>query len=57
MAAGHIIAGVLLCLTIIGIPFGIASFELAGLAIAPIGKVVVLAGAPLPPEATVHLAL
>jgi uncharacterized membrane protein YccF (DUF307 family) len=41
LAIGQIITGILLCLTIIGIPFGIASFKMAVLAIAPLGKEVV----------------
>ena len=57
LALGHIITGVLLCITIIGIPFGVASFKLAGLALVPFGKMVVKAGAPLPPNATVYLAV
>ncbi len=57
LAIGHVITGLLLCITIIGIPFGIASFKLAGLALVPFGKTVVQAGAPLPPEAQVYLAL
>jgi uncharacterized membrane protein YccF (DUF307 family) len=57
LAVGHIVTGVLLCLTIIGIPFGVASFKLAGLALVPFGKVVVRAGAPLPPSARVYLAV
>jgi len=44
-------------ITIIGIPFGVASFKLAGLAPTPFGKTVVRAGAPLPSEAKVYLAL
>jgi uncharacterized membrane protein YccF (DUF307 family) len=40
-----------------GIPFGIASFKLAGLALVPFGKTVVTAGAPLPPNATVDLSM
>ena len=48
LALGHLLTGLLLCLTIIGIPFGVASFKLAGLALVPFGKVVVKAGAPLP---------
>jgi uncharacterized membrane protein YccF (DUF307 family) len=52
---GYLVAGVLLCITIIGIPFGIASFKLAGLALAPFGKLVVTSGAPLPPNTTVYL--
>ena len=55
LAIGHFISGVLLCITIIGIPFGIASFKLAGLALAPFGKTVVNAGAPMPPGTTVYL--
>ena len=35
---GYLLGGVLLCITIIGIPFGIACFKLAVLAIAPFGK-------------------
>jgi uncharacterized membrane protein YccF (DUF307 family) len=41
MAIGHVVSGALLCLTIIGIPFGIQSFKLAGLALAPFGKQIV----------------
>ena len=57
LAIAHLIAGVLLCLTIIGIPFGIASFKLAGLALFPFGKMVVRSGQPLPPNTTVYLSL
>jgi uncharacterized membrane protein YccF (DUF307 family) len=57
LALGHIITGLLLCITIIGIPFGVASFKLAGLALVPFGKMVVRAGAPLPANATVYLAV
>lgn len=42
-------------ITIIGIPFGIASFKLAGLALVPFGKTVVRAGVPLPPGTQVFL--
>ena len=41
MAIGHVIAGVILCFTVVGIPFGIASFKMAGLALAPFGKQIV----------------
>lgn len=37
----HIIMGLLLCITIIGIPFGMQHFKLAGLALTPFGKDVV----------------
>jgi len=36
----YILGGVLMCLTIIGIPFGIACFRLAGLAAMPFGKTI-----------------
>lgn len=41
LALGHIVAGVLLMITIIGIPLGVASFKMAGLALAPFGRTVV----------------
>jgi len=34
----YLLGGIVLCLTIIGIPFGIACFKLAGLALAPFGR-------------------
>ncbi|SDO35064.1 YccF domain-containing protein [Actinacidiphila guanduensis] len=41
LALGHIVTGVLLCLTIIGIPFGIANFKLIPLSLMPLGKEIV----------------
>jgi uncharacterized membrane protein YccF (DUF307 family) len=41
MALAHLVAGALLCLTIIGIPLGIGNFKLAAVAIAPLGKEIV----------------
>src|ERR1700744_3710939 len=38
IALAHTIAGVACCITILGIPFGLQHFKLAGLAVAPIGK-------------------
>lgn len=38
---GYVSAGVVMCITIIGIPFGIQSFKLAGFALWPFGRVVV----------------
>ena len=55
LALGHVLSGLLLCVTIIGIPFGIASFKLAGLAIAPFGKRVVPGGTVLPPGTRIYL--
>ena len=41
LALAHVIAGVLLCITIIGIPFGVASFKLALLALLPLGAEII----------------
>jgi uncharacterized membrane protein YccF (DUF307 family) len=38
---GHVVAGVGLCCTIVGIPFGLAHFKLAAVSFAPLGKRVV----------------
>ena len=46
LALGHIITGVLLCITIIGIPFGIANFKLIPLSLMPLGKEIVPTDAP-----------
>jgi len=43
LALGHAITGLLLCITVVGIPFGRQSFKLMGLALAPFGKAVVRA--------------
>jgi len=41
MALAHILTGLALCVTVIGIPLGIADFKLAAAAIAPLGKDIV----------------
>ena len=41
IALAHVTIGAALCLTIIGIPFGIQHFKLALIALAPVGKTVV----------------
>jgi uncharacterized membrane protein YccF (DUF307 family) len=41
LALGHVITAVLLAITIIGIPFAWAHLKLAGLALWPIGKIIV----------------
>ncbi|MGN6696438.1 MAG: YccF domain-containing protein [Aquihabitans sp.] len=41
MCLSYICSGIILCITLIGIPFGIQSFKLAGLALAPFGKKIV----------------
>ncbi len=40
-ALGYIIGGVVLCITIIGVPWGLQCFKLAGLVLSPFGKRVV----------------
>lgn len=44
LALSHLITGCLLCLTIIGIPLGVADFKMAGAALAPFGKEIVPKG-------------
>ncbi|WP_431042799.1 YccF domain-containing protein [Streptomyces sp. P1-3] len=49
MACAYVVAGLILCVTIIGIPFGIAAFRIAGFALWPFGRTAVPrrdAGAP-----------
>jgi uncharacterized membrane protein YccF (DUF307 family) len=41
LAIAYVVAGLLLCITIIGIPFGVQSFKLAGYALWPFGRVLV----------------
>ena len=41
LTIGHVVVGVVLCLTLIGIPFGLAHFKLASVSFAPLGKRVV----------------
>lgn len=41
LAIGHAITGVLLCITVIGIPLGLANFKLIPVAFAPLGREIV----------------
>lgn len=41
IALAHTAAGIVCCVTLLGIPFGLQHFKLAGLAFAPIGKSIV----------------
>jgi uncharacterized membrane protein YccF (DUF307 family) len=43
LALGHLLTGIALCLTIIGIPLGIADIKMAGAALVPFGRTVVSA--------------
>lgn len=52
LAIGHLASGVLLCITIIGIPFGIANFKMIPISLLPLGRQIVRIGAPYyPPPA------
>jgi len=41
LALGHVITGVLMCLTIIGIPLGLANFKLIPISLTPFGREIV----------------
>jgi len=41
MAISHVVLGIILCITIIGIPLGLGNFKLAAVALAPLGKEIV----------------
>ena len=46
LAVGHLVSGVLLCLTIIGIPLGLASFKIIPITLLPLGVRIVPADRP-----------
>ncbi|WP_076263797.1 YccF domain-containing protein [Intrasporangium flavum] len=41
LAIAHVVTGLALCVTIIGIPFGIANFKMIPISLAPLGKQIV----------------
>ena len=41
LALGHVITGIALCLTIIGIPLGLANFKLIPISLLPLGREIV----------------
>ena len=41
LALGHLVTGVLMCLTVIGIPLGLANFKLIPVSLTPFGREVV----------------
>ncbi len=51
LALGHLVTGVALCLTIIGIPLGLANFKIIPITLLPLGVEIVPAGQPLTPRA------
>lgn len=44
LAIGHAVTGVLLCVTVIGIPLGLANFKLIPVSLFPLGKDIVATG-------------
>ena len=44
LALGYAVAGLVMCITIIGIPFGVQAFKISVLALWPFGRAVVDAG-------------
>lgn len=46
LAIGHVLTGIVLCITIIGIPLGIANFKLIPVSLMPLGKEIVSTGDP-----------
>ena len=56
LALGHVITGVLLCITIIGIPLGLANFKLIPVSLLPLGREIVpvdqVTAVPQGPEAS-----
>ncbi len=53
LALAHLLLGVLACLTVIGIPFGLKNFAMAKLALFPFDYAVVPTGSPGPNDAPV----
>ncbi len=44
LALGHLFSGILLCVTIIGIPLGLANFKLIPISLLPMGREIVSVG-------------
>ena len=44
LALAHLVAGLLLCLTVVGIPFGVACWKMVPLALVPLGREIVPLG-------------
>src|SRR4051794_32865109 len=41
LALGHLITGIILCVTVIGIPLGLANFKLIPISLTPLGREIV----------------
>lgn len=48
LALGHLTTGIAMCVTIIGIPLGIASFKMIPVSLLPMGKLIVSSDQPYP---------
>ena len=48
LAIGHLISGILLCITIIGIPLGLANFKIIPISLVPLGAEIVPSDQPYP---------
>ena len=48
LALGHLITGILLCITIIGIPLGLANFKIIPISLVPLGVQIVPSDQPYP---------
>ena len=48
LALGHLITGILLCVTIIGIPLGLANFKIIPISLLPLGVEIVPSDQPYP---------
>jgi uncharacterized membrane protein YccF (DUF307 family) len=48
LAIGHLVSGIALCLTIIGVPLGLANFKMIPISLMPLGVQIVPSGQPYP---------
>lgn len=46
LAIGHLVTGALLCITVIGIPLGVANFKMIPVSLLPLGREIVRTGGP-----------
>jgi uncharacterized membrane protein YccF (DUF307 family) len=46
LAIGHLVTGLLLCITIIAIPLGLANFKMIPISLLPLGREIVKTGGP-----------
>src|SRR3954464_13632535 len=41
LALGHVVSGIVLCITVIGVPLGVANFKMIPIALFPLGRKIV----------------